>query len=106
MGLTRFSWRFRYCGKRPPDSRCFPRPGAPAPFVPPALFPLFLGPILYRLLKQGHEPGPFEVVQTGAVILVGFGGALWTAPGSLGVVLGSLGLAAAAGSYALSFSSR
>ena len=58
------------------------------------------------MLKQGHEPGPFEVVQTGAVILIGFGGALWTAPGSLGVVLGSLGLAAGAGSYALSFSSR
>jgi hypothetical protein len=81
------------------------RPAA-ALVVQLALFSLFLGSILYRLLKQGHEPGPFEVIQTGAVTLVGFGSALWTAPGSLGVVLGGLGLAAGAGSYALSFTSR
>jgi hypothetical protein len=71
-----------------------------------ALFVLFLGSILYRVVKERHDPGPFEVVQTGAVILVGFGGALWTAPGSLGFALGSVGIAAGAGCYALSFSSR
>ena len=81
------------------------RPAA-ALLVQLALFSLFLGSILYRLLKHGHEPGPFEVVQTAAVTLIGFGGALWTAPGPLGVVLGSLGLAAGAGSYAASFLSR
>jgi hypothetical protein len=81
------------------------RPAA-ALVVQLALFSLYLGSILYRLLKQGHEPGPFEMIQTGAVTLIGFGSALWTAPGSLGVVLGSLGLAAGAGSYALSFTSR
>lgn len=79
---------------------------APALLVQLALFTLYLGSILYRMLKQRHEPGPFEVVQTGAVTLIGFGSALFTAPGSLGVVLGSLGLAAGAGSYALSFTSR
>jgi len=81
------------------------RPAA-ALVVQLALFALFLGSILYRVVKERHDPGPFEVVQTGAVTLIGFGSALWTAPGSLGFALGSVGIAAGAGSYALSLSSR
>jgi hypothetical protein len=81
------------------------RPEA-AVFVQLALVVLFLSSILYRVVKQGNAPGPFEVAQTGAATLIGFGSALFTAPGVLDTALAVVGITAGAASYGLALWSR
>jgi hypothetical protein len=63
----------------------------------------YLGSTGIRTVLRGRNVVPFEVVQTGAVLLVGFGGALAVAraTGSGVGLLGTLCLAFGAGSYAV-----
>lgn len=62
----------------------------------------YLGSIGIRTLVKGRNVVPFEVVQTAAILVVGFGGAITVArsTGTSGGVLGSLCLAIGVASYA------
>ncbi|HSF15495.1 MAG TPA: hypothetical protein VLK65_08070 [Vicinamibacteria bacterium] len=79
---------------------------AAALLVQLSLFALFLSSFAYRVWKQRRDPGAFELVQTGLVVFIGYGGALMAAPDRLGFVLASLGIAGGMGSYAIAFRSR
>lgn len=65
----------------------------------------YLGSIGIRTLVKGRNVVPFEVVQTAAILVVGFGGAIAVArsTGTSGGVLGSLCLAIGVASYATAF---
>lgn len=71
-----------------------------------SLFALFVGSFAFRLLTQREEPGPFEVLQTGAATAFGYGGALAVTAGPSAVVLSVLGPVAGALAYAVALSNR
>jgi hypothetical protein len=73
--------------------------------VQSALVALYLGSIATRTLYMGRRVVPFEMFQTGAVIAVGIGGAVWVAVRS-GMGQAGFGIASAlfgVASYAVAF---
>jgi hypothetical protein len=73
--------------------------------VQSTLVALYLGSFATRTLYMGRRVVPFEMVQTGAVIAVGIGGAVWVAVRS-GMGQAGFGVASAvfgAASYAVAF---
>ncbi|HXV63562.1 MAG TPA: hypothetical protein VEK15_22865 [Vicinamibacteria bacterium] len=64
----------------------------------------FLSSFTIRMLVKRCPPGRFEVVQTGTVLLIGFGGVIRIAPAPLSFVLAVLGLLAGSASYFVALS--
>ncbi len=70
-----------------------------------SLMAVYLGLFVYRALVQGRGARAFDVAQSVAVLLIGFGGALrlTEATGSGGQMLGLIALLAGVGGYILAF---